>query len=428
MGDVPAYPLYNSTFTTYRASPFYHGDSELLDDQTLKIHARRLRDLLKGDTLRGVQVGLGAPDDGLSRSGTLEECTWDLLGDETACKAQHRPGEDSELDRTDLSAVKVLPESVRGIHVQLHYERMTHSALLLRDPAAEDLGIPGFTSLPLLMIRMPAALREMFLDFLSTTFDSRISTMNLRSSFLTSSLENLLRRANLKERPDNFAMIGNGIQLQLSTPSVTPSLKNIDITIAKDDVQGFISHGKLLFSAATVPRRREADDPRLTIAGPFTSALSAYLSEHLALSVSNPLVTISKAVCGPLALSGDGKIKLFPPRPTAASADESLSDIGPSASELAMNDFYVSLLREADAGSVSASVKSRILADKTNMKRSADESGAYSVTKGKLIKSVERYDDYDVIIVGSKVRHASVPAEPPPPYELHDFARTAAAR
>ncbi|KAF2101205.1 hypothetical protein NA57DRAFT_35427 [Rhizodiscina lignyota] len=416
--DVPTYPLYNSTFTTYRASPFYHGASELLDDENLKAHARKLRDLLKGDSLRGVQVELSVPDDALSKSGSLEECTWDLLGDEAAWKAQYRPGDDSELDRTDLSAINVLAESVRGIHVQLRYERTTHSALLLRDPAADDFGISGFTSIPLIMIRMPVALREAFLNFLSTTFDARISPMKLRSPFLTSSVESLLRRLDLKAHPENIDMIGNGVQLQLSFPSAAPALKNLDITIAKDDVQGFVSRGQSLLSSV----RSQANETRPTIAGPFTAALSVYLNEHLALSISNPAIVVAKAICGPLALSGDGKIKLFPPRPTPVS-DDSISTIEPSTSELAMHDFYVALLREADSGTLCTSVKARVLSEKGNGKRavtSAEASGASS--EKKRFKSVERDDEDDVVMVGTKERHTSVPAEPPPPYEMHDFA------
>lgn len=409
MDEIPPYPLYGSTYTLYRLSPLFHGQTPLLTGTALKTHARRLRDMLKGDTLRGVHVG--ALENNLSNAGSLEDCTWDLLGDEEAWATTHRrtPDEEEENQGT-INASEVTADNARGVQVRLHYDKATHTALLLRDPTV-DFTTPGFTSLPLLLVRMPAALRDTFLHYLTANFDTCISPMRPRSPFLTTSLERLLARVKAAaESSQDLPSPVKPVQIQLSFPGVAPLLRNIDITIASDDVLGLVSRGKLL---GETPHPVLGTDSAVT--GPFTRALQVYLATHLALALDHPGVEVSRVACGAFALSSDGKIKLFPPQPQSSSGSDDARNIDHtlSTSQLAMRDFYSSLLQETGRRPLLA-----VTADAGgNGKRAIDLVDEVAATKAKRQRDQSSADE-----VGGLLR-MQTPADPPPPYELHDPAR-----
>jgi hypothetical protein len=122
----------------------------------------------------------------------------------------------------------------------------------------------------------------------------------------------------------------------LAFTNTTTLLKHIEITIAGADISGFVDRGRLL---------------KDTYNKPFTAALSAYLKQHLTLDISHPKVHISRISCNSFHL-GTERLKLVAPDPLA---DTSFSDEGgasqdASASELAVQELYTSLVREA-AGS-----------------------------------------------------------------------------
>jgi len=396
--DDLLYPLYNSTYTIYRLSPLYTGNSQLLSPIACNLHARRLRDVLRGETFRGVDVGLSNADSSLSTSGSLLECTWELLGNEQQWRAarKERGDEgDATSDTSELSG-ELDAGSARGIHVQLHYERHTHSALLLQDPETAS-RIPGFTPLPLLLVRMPAALRETFINHLATTFDTRISPMRLRGDFLTSSLEQLLGDLTSQGMvPSDLQGIVKAVQIQLCFPSVTTALRRMDITIAKEDIDGFVEQGKVILSALagqdTSPQH------------PFHASLSAHLKAHLALSLEHPAVKTTKLACGPFALSSDGKIKLFQPPP------------GNSSLEAAMQGFYRALLKEA--GGVPLFEKQDLPVGKG--KRPADALGSAlpleEEAKRKKFRNERRMRTEE------ERESEQIPVDPPPPYQEVDPA------
>ncbi|KAK7539406.1 kinetochore complex Sim4 subunit Fta1-domain-containing protein [Phyllosticta citribraziliensis] len=331
---VPDYPLYNSTFSAYRISPLYHGSNPLLQSRSLRAHARRLKDILRGDTLRGVDVGF--LDVGDNR-GSLEDCTWDLIGDEKSWERIHRENEDEEEPGEFTQAPIVKAHEARGIHVQLRYQKATYSALILRDPEKPSpSSLADFTSLPLLLVRMPSGVRDTFVDHLSTTFDARVAPLKLHSSFLSSTLETLLQQIDADASIDTVADVLKGpLQLQLSFPSIfhagTPALlRGIDIRIAQDDVSEYLSRGTQLVTADPSilhpPQTQHSyhnHPPALT--GPFSAALSAYLSAHLALPLTHASIHVSKLVIPPLvALSSDAKVKLVNPASAPASVRAAL--------------------------------------------------------------------------------------------------------
>ncbi|MBE7181842.1 MAG: hypothetical protein INR71_11665, partial [Terriglobus roseus] len=300
---------------------------------------------------------------------------------------------------------------------------------LLRDPDADDFAVDGFTSLPLLLVRMPAPLRDALVEYLSTAFDCRVSPLKLSSAFLSSSMELFLRRLGAKSSSGDSGALDKGVQVQLAFPTVAPALRNLDVSVPRDDIPGFLAHGHAL--------QRSVAACSTSRSGPFTRALEYYMKHHLALDCSHPDVHVSKVVCGPLALSADGKIKLFAPQPLPGSEDGELSP-----SELATRDFYASLcaLAGGETGSLAALARARaaaglvdgeVAAPKRGEKRvlrEVDLNAGTARTSKRRAKSVEEAhveeaEEMDVLATGSpvaKARLASVPVEPPPPYELHD--------
>jgi hypothetical protein len=325
MNDIPPYPLYNRTYNLYRLSPLHHGDTPLLADRTLRTHAKRLREQLKGDNVRGVQVDFASAED-TARLGPLEECRWDLLGDEDAWIDRYRQLQDPEASQLPP------PTEPRGIEVSLEYETQSYNALLLRDP--QNTTTPdGFSSLPLLLVKMPGPVRDVFLQYLRTAFDAHVAPLRLPSTFITGSMETYFRHLSASTSTQSIQDVVRQLNVQLAFPSTTTLLKHIDITIAAADVPGFVAQGK------------HARDKS------FTAALSSYLAKHLALDISNPKVQISRVSCNSFHL-GTERLKLAAPDTLA---DTSFSDEGgasqdASAGQLAVEEFVTSLTREA-AGS-----------------------------------------------------------------------------
>jgi Kinetochore complex Sim4 subunit Fta1 len=331
------YPLYNTTLTLYHLSPLYRsGASSLLVNAILVQHARHLKDLLTGEVLRGVRVGFATGgDEGLARAGKLKECRWRVLGDETSWIEQElrrRERGDETMrgatpDEEDLDL-----EDVVGIHIEVEYEKITYMAALLRNTSSgttEDDN--GFTRLPLLATRMPAPLRETFLDYLSTTFDTHVSQLKLPSEFLTSSLEKFVADVTTPSQGDTdeeevrarelLHSLRNTVKdlaVTLSfTAPISPLLRSIEISISKADIPGFIAQGKKI-QPSEPPKRglKRKHDRTLTtteVSNPFTRAFSQYINTHLALSLTHPDIRISKIACGAFALGAEGKVKIFPP-------------------------------------------------------------------------------------------------------------------
>ena len=326
---IPLYPLYSTTFTLHRLAPLYHGTTEpsiLTSNASLAHHARRLQDVLKGDVLRGVRVGLDVDghDGGLGRVGALLECRWSLIGDEEDWDERQRKRAEDEEDNSRLED-SVINGETRGIFVEVEYEKSTYTALLLRDEevSTDD---EGFTSLPLLLTRMPGPLREALMDYLRNTFDTHTSPLKLSSEFLSSALEGYLRdlTGNLdkSQAANAIVEIVKDIQITLSFPGpATPLLSKLDITVARDDIPGLLSRGKTILqkSPQDYPpsQKRKKGGPtnggQVSRDHPFTAALSHYLSSHLAMPISHQEIRMSKIACAAFVLGAEGKLKIFPP-------------------------------------------------------------------------------------------------------------------
>ncbi|KAI9851883.1 MAG: hypothetical protein M1838_002454 [Thelocarpon superellum] len=332
LGAIPSYPLYGVSFTLHRLSPLYQdpAGAGLLTSSALALHGRRFRDLLRGEVLRGVRVGLaGESDDGLRKAGAFVDCTWTVFGDEIRWAQTHSSRPDSPTDLQQPSA----PADARGILVQVSYEQATYTALFLRSPEDVDpTDTDGSTQLPLLLTRMPLSLRETFLDYLATTFDTRFSPLTLRSDFLESCFEAFL--ATLTSVPageahglpsEALASIFRDVQVSLSFPApAAPSLRSMDVTIPREDVLTFLEEGRAIYASqdpASSARPPPPPSRPTRTSGPFIAALSQYLQCHLALPMSHADVNISKIGCGAFLLGAEGKVKIARPTGPSDAAD-----------------------------------------------------------------------------------------------------------
>jgi hypothetical protein len=301
--DENQYPLYGSTFTAYTLSPLYHGQTSLLTN--LALHSRRLREAVTGDALRGAQISAeiaGLPSAG-APSGAFRSCSWDLLGDEDAWTRAHPDDAEDQISAFEPTTA----EDSCGIHVEVRYERATHSAILLGD-AAKKSDAAGFTNFPLLLVRMPAALKDTFVNYLATAFDARVSPLKFRSRFIGSAVELILARA-IKPMNSGFSVdvdgYPKGAQLQLGFPSMTPQLKTIHVELKQSDLLAFLREGQYLW------KRKVNKDSKSPVVGPFTAALEKYLSQNLALDLNHPAVMLAKVSIGRFALANEGKIKIM---------------------------------------------------------------------------------------------------------------------
>lgn len=228
--DLP--PFLNTTFSTYRVSPLYIGAQTLIHDR-LSVLSQRLRDLLVGDVVRGVEVGLdrGVDDAAMRRAGALELVSmgWVKLD---SLLGRYVGGESDELPTNDeggsAAETTASPEKRRALQISLQYENTQCAALFLPrlrssqiskstntsgqnqiSTSASLLGFSGsgfdqndvdFLDLPLLLLRMPAPLKTVIVDFISRNFDCRINSLSLGTRSLIGGLEKWMEESKIPNK------------------------------------------------------------------------------------------------------------------------------------------------------------------------------------------------------------------------------------
>ncbi|GKT51483.1 uncharacterized protein ColSpa_11664 [Colletotrichum spaethianum] len=372
----PPPPFFNTTFSTHRASPLYIGANALTFPR-LQTLSQRLRDTLVGDVVRGVQVGLEGSDSSLGRAGPLEKVGIRWVGFDALLGGADDADADLSQDLSRGTVGSEMGRKKRGLVFEIKYENVLCTAVLL--PAFSDkardaqhdglqpanrLEIPGllaggsseedkqFLHLPLLLLRMPAPLKTVIVDFLSSTFDCRISSMRLGTRSLTAAWERWIEDAGLPSRGPLAKDMVMTLGFYVPSPDNTDGnddqpleglgIKSVDVIIPAEELRRFTKEGKLLANSGAKPAaaaKQKAlsqgyeDDQRMRkrLAGgkadegwawidngdkgkqePFLRALSAYLDKHLALNLFHPGVRITKIACGGFVLS-EGRVKVFAP-------------------------------------------------------------------------------------------------------------------
>ncbi|GKT59781.1 siroheme synthase [Colletotrichum tofieldiae] len=372
----PPPPFFNTTFSTHRASPLYVGDNALTFSR-LQTLSQSLRDTLVGDVVRGVQVGLEGSDSSLGRAGPLEKVGIRWVGSDALLGGADDADVDSSQDLSSDAIDGDTGRKKRSLVFEIKYENALCTAVLL--PALSDkiqdaqkdglkpankLEIPGllvgdsseedkqFLHLPLLLLRMPAPLKGIIVDFLSSTFDCRISSMRLGTRSLTAAWERWIEDAGLPLQGPLAKDMVLTLGFYVPPPDTTDGnddqpmeglgIKSMDIIIPAEELRRFTKEGKALANAGVKPaaaaKRKTLsqgyeDDlrKRKRLAGgkadegwgwidnsggekqePFLCALSAYLDKHVALNLFHPGVRVTKIACGGFVLS-EGRVKVFSP-------------------------------------------------------------------------------------------------------------------
>lgn len=292
----------------HRISPLHHSkDHRVLigNQDALKTYAKRLRDLLTGDFLRSMQVTLtkSVTDDALSKAGALVDCRWEFIS------TNDNVGNEDE----DENEQSIEMEECMGIFITLEYEHIAYRAALLTSPGgyapvSKDKRRKQSTHLPLLLTRMPTALRNTLIEFLTTSFDAYCSTLHLPPQFLCMILEatiTFLARSETSRQTSNAVLeqVLKETQLTLSFGrEVAPALKTLDVNLPRETLSTF------------------ARGVRDNNTSHFSASLSQYMDQHLAMKVNLGNTTedlgkhhvwLSKVATGTFVLSTEGRFKLI---------------------------------------------------------------------------------------------------------------------
>ncbi|CEL07603.1 hypothetical protein ASPCAL10760 [Aspergillus calidoustus] len=323
--------LLNTSWTSHRLSPLYHGSehSSLLGQPALEIYANRLRDHLT-NSLADAQ-GWRAPEEdtaGVSNTGALNSCTWEPITSLSFLSPQS-----VEDDDEDAQPV--------GILITFGYEHITYKAALLANPSISpsDTSQKGkqpqrgrskrtpstssstSTSLPLLLTRLPKALREQFIAFLSSNFDTCVSSLRFSSDVLCDLLQSYVGNLTSAEGgsggegADSVLIedIIREMHLTLSfAPPIATSLKTLNVSIPRETIASFLR---------TTTGSSPAGDGTENSGRRVLSGLSAYLQKHLAMelglelgdggvTLSSGYVRLTKIACAGFVITGEGRIKV----------------------------------------------------------------------------------------------------------------------
>ncbi|RDA92819.1 hypothetical protein CP533_0781 [Ophiocordyceps camponoti-saundersi (nom. inval.)] len=333
-------PLFNTTFSTHSVSPLYVGHQGLTKSR-LEHLARRLRDTLVGDVVRGIQIALQAKDTPSGQVGVLR---------------------DVFIRRFQLETILVAAESqderAAGIWIDIVHEKATYAALLLpgmtnggSSAAARfskedgEFDASQFLDLPLLLLRMPQSLRVIICEWLSTTFDCRVRRLALGTRTLISVMEDWFDVAGIPSKgPDLKLALAFNVPFVPPPPedadaddgmldeeqiAAEPGLRVMEVTIASSDLGRFWRYGKAhgAYKRAKSSRWEQDASERRRLAGgnvddgwawrqedqgpvhALTEALARYLDHHLAFDLFHPGVRVVQISCGAFVLA-QSRLKL----------------------------------------------------------------------------------------------------------------------
>ncbi|KAI6247361.1 hypothetical protein HI914_03778 [Erysiphe necator] len=290
--------LYNTTFSLFRLSPFFTGSPIPPNDKMLANYAQNFRDVLSGEALRGIKMGIDNESALLSRAGSLQNVNWVILY-----------GKDLIGIQTDENSLSEIEIEERGMLVTVSYENTKYRAIFLKDKDISNYNIDftknGFHHFPLLLLKMPVKLQKSFTDYLASTFDTRISSLFIGEECLKDCFEKYISDVCLYQLSNDENMEMNikieniikdtVLRLGFDLPNGSTLLKTIDIQVPSKDLSNMIRMSK---TASQVQ---------------FFEVIGDYLRAHLALDIQNSKVRITRISCAAFILDAEGKFKLTQP-------------------------------------------------------------------------------------------------------------------
>lgn len=343
-GPVAAPPFFNTSWSTHRISPLYIGPDPL-EEGRLEVLGRRLRELLVGDVIRGIQIGLEAAETSSGQVGPLKlvKLRWfqakDVLGEETDDAWSEVPESESrglwiEIRHENASYVGILLPGAGQFPGAASWQMQPGQERLSADPKQDQ-----FLRLPLLLLKMPAPLKSVLSKWLESTFDCRVSKLALGTRTLVNVWEDWISIMGLSSKGNDFVI---SLAFNAPLPDPTPAekdpdamdedtneeslqagLRSVDITIQAQDLRRFVRAGKSLANPHKKTGASWEKDvrERRRLAGansdhgwawlssddaeeqPFIDALARYLDYHLALNLFHPSVHVAQVSCGEFVLA-----------------------------------------------------------------------------------------------------------------------------
>ncbi|KAK2741149.1 hypothetical protein FQN57_005751 [Myotisia sp. PD_48] len=385
--------LFSTSWTVHRVSPLYHSnetaENTLFDAPgSLRVYANRLRDTLTGNVLGGiVQLAttvddITVLDNAIAKAGPLHDCRWEILPTWGYWNEEY-----SILEDPDQDDPLIIPaEHSAGIFISLDYQHAKYKAALLAGPDGYHSPIDGeqggTTYLPLLITRMPNALRQSLVSFLSENFDVRVSLLRLPSSFLCASLEGYLAMLNqLAIRTQRSTIrrasstsittiesrafvesIVKEVQLTLSfQPSIAAQLKSLVVSLPRESLNAFYISG--LSSSNNIKGSNSSSTARDKPTAPFLTALAQYFDQHLAMkldqtdftaeasspaSEKKPPIRLTKVSCGAFVLGSEGRVKFLANPGRTITVDDSDTDDGAGGENLDIDETQKRLVWKAN--------------------------------------------------------------------------------
>lgn len=351
-------PFFNTTYSTHRVSPLYVGE-HALDQPRLNVLAHRLRDTLVGDVVRGIQINLESVETGAGQVGALQyvRITWFDV--------------QTLLAGPQAEETMAFGNQTRGLWIQIRHENAQYIAMLIPgysdradvvnrpDPTWTMQGVEPpandapqeerFIHLPLLLLRMPMALKGVVGDWLSSTFDCRVSKLSLGTKTLVSAWQGWIDSYGISTKGADFVMTfafnaplptklgekesdsdsDSDSDLSSDEQNLEPGLRSMSVAVAPQDLVRFLRAGEILgadkFTSSALWETNERERHRLaggnvddgwawrmndTGDHPFTEAVGRYVRHHLGLNLFHPSVRVIQISCGGFSLS-QSRIKII---------------------------------------------------------------------------------------------------------------------
>ncbi|KAL3423940.1 hypothetical protein PVAG01_05687 [Phlyctema vagabunda] len=284
--SAPVYPLYNNSYTIFQVSPLHRRDTPL-NNASLLIHAVRLREILVGGVLKGIEINENAADDAArSRAGALQAVSFRTLTEE-----QHW--------LEDLAQREQHPSlpglSDRGILIEIKYEHAEHRAIMLRDISSDGRparDVTEFERMPLFLARMPFSILDKVARYLALAFDTQIQNFPLARQFVNETVDLYIR--NLMGSDTNSLTMDSSKVMKASQ-----IIKDISITCGRPDENGELRTFDIHFKEADIPRyiARAPKDQQGPKGTPFLYGIHQYMYDHTAVDILHHRLIWEKVAC-----------------------------------------------------------------------------------------------------------------------------------
>jgi hypothetical protein len=257
-----------------------------------------------------VHIGTYGHEESLSRAGQLKNCRWSTVGDLLEI------GDEGEGD-TMLGNGIDTADVVNGVAVTVEFERGTYHALMLRvgDEDEDELAArDDEVHYPLLLVRMPAVLREMMLGYLSRMFDARVEMGKVKGKGIEVLLAGYMEKIG-EVGVEVLEKVMKDVCFTLEfRGSPGEHLTRVEFTIRKEDLTGFLHNPpsteerEQATAWSNMPRKWECFTP-----GPFLTGVREYLKEKTGMDMGHEDVFFGRVSCGAFVISREGKVKFFAP-------------------------------------------------------------------------------------------------------------------